>query len=182
MDWLGSLEKSLSLHEVVGHGGPFYNGVIKEPEVPTFEYHVEAEFFAHVLQFMYSPIQGFDLACMFSHMANPISFSNQYGEAYLQISSELLVSISKSRDLSGKFSKLSESSNKVTISDLIKHFNDFENLNYNERIQLCLLPPVSFLAETSRDDRKSFLFAIYKRNTQKPVPEPIIATAHPKQQ
>jgi hypothetical protein len=46
-DWSENLDKSLLLHEVVGHGGTFYNSVIKEPEIPTFEYHVEAEFYAH---------------------------------------------------------------------------------------------------------------------------------------
>lgn len=182
-DWSENLEKSLLLHEVVGHGGTFYNGVMKEPEVPTFEYHVDAEFYAYILQFMYSPIQGFDLACMFSHMANPISFSNQYGEAYLRICSELLLSMNKRRDLAGKLKEWSGNNYKDSISNLTKHFREFDNLNYKERIQLCLLPLVSTLTGLSLEDRKSLLLSIYERNTKKPIPEPIIAAAaRPKQQ
>jgi hypothetical protein len=177
--WLDNLEKSLLLHEVVGHGGTFFNGVIKEPDVPTFEYHVDAEFYAYVLQFLYSPIQGFDLACMFSHMANPLSFSNQYGDAYLNICNELLISIDKNKDLTKYLKKWAGANSKDTITNLIKNFKAYGNLDYKKRIQNCLMPLVSFLNELSLDERKSLLNSIYFRNTKKPIPEPIIAAARP---
>jgi hypothetical protein len=180
-NWLDNLEKSLLLHEVVGHGGTFINGVIKEPDVPTFEYHVDAEFFTYVLQFMYSPIQGFDLACMFSHMANPVSFSNQYGKAFLKICDELLISIDTDKDLSNNLKKWAGANSEDTISNLIKNFKEYENLNYRERIQYCLVPLVSFLNELSIDKKKSLFNSIYFRNTKKSIPEPIKVAVHSNQ-
>jgi hypothetical protein len=92
----------------------------------------------------------------------------------LQICSELLVSISNNKDHEHNLKKLTGNSNKDSIVDLVKHFKEFENLNYKERIQLCLLPLVSFLSETSQDERKLLLNAIYNRKTKKTIPEPII--------
>jgi hypothetical protein len=112
-------------------------------------------------------------------MANPLSFSNQYGDAYLNICNELLVAMDKNKDLSKNLKKWAGANSKDSITNLIKNFKGYGNLDCKKRIQYCLMPLVLFLNELSLNERNSLLNSIYFRNTNKPIPEPIIATARP---
>lgn len=172
-NWIADVAKSTLLHEAVGHGGTYANGVIKSPDLPTFEHHVEAEYYAFLLEFLYSPNQGFDLACMFSHMANPITFSDQYGEAYLRICEEMYRIIEKDPLLSRQYRCL-PMRNEVVISQAINNVKNFTASGFIDRINNSLLPLVSFLNNLSVQDRRKLLLKIYQSNTNKPLPEPIL--------
>lgn len=174
-EWLEKTEISLLLHEVIGHGGTFSNGVIKEPDVPTFNYHVDAEFFAYLLQYAYSHIQGFDLACMFPRMSDPVTFSHQYGEAYLKICSELLKTFIGEKELSKQFKNWSKKNDTPNLKTVLRNFKRFESFSYQDRIKMCLLPLVAFLNEFNQEEIKKMFLTIYFRNTDKLIPEPMIS-------
>ena len=161
------------LHEAIGHGGTCYNGTLKEPALPTFENNVDAEFYAYLLEFIYSPVQGFNLACMFSDMANPLSFPDRYGDAYLKICNELLVSMEKNQGLSDRFNNRAKAGDKIMISGLAGNFGKYEKFNCKARVKGCLLPLISFLNELNREERTDLFRSVYSRNTDKPIPEPV---------
>jgi predicted methyltransferase len=92
-----------------------------------------------------------------------------------------LISIDTDKDLSSNLKKWAGATSEDTISNLIKNFKEYENLNYSERIQYCLLPLVSFLNELSIDKKKSLFNSIYFRNTKKSIPEPIKVAVHSNQ-
>jgi hypothetical protein len=171
--WIESLDISILLHEAIGHGGTYYNKTMKESALPTFENPVDAEFYAYLLEFIYSHVQGFNLACMFSDMADPSSFTDRYGDAYLKICNELLVSIEKNRDLSDRFNNRAKTGDKITISSLADNFRKYEKLNCKARIKGCLLPLISFFNELNQEERTDLFRSVYFRNTDKPIPEPV---------
>jgi hypothetical protein len=163
--------KSTLLHEAVGHGGTYANGAVKSQDLPTFEHHVEAEFYAYLLEFLYSPMQGFDMTCMFSRMANPITFYDQYGTAFLRICKELLLCIEKDPNLSRRYCSL-HGRNGDIFKQALKSIDDFETLGFVERVRTVLLPMVSFLNCLTIDERRRLMASVYQRNTSKPIPEP----------
>lgn len=172
-EWKAETRRSLLIHEVVGHGGTFANGAITASVAPTFEYHVDAEFYAYLLEFLYSNIRGFDLACMFSFMSNPITFSHQYGDAYLRICREIAKKIGSDKNQKKKYKAFAKQKGHPNIKMLLKNLDRFESLCYQERISTALLPLVGYLntVEVAAQDR--MLKAIYSRNTAMPIPEPV---------
>lgn len=174
-EWIEKTEISLLHHEVVGHGGTFSNGIIEEPKIPTFDYHVEAEFFAYLLQYIYSQILGFDLACMLSQMSNPVTFSHQYGDAYLRICRETLKTINEEKVLSKQFKDWSNRTNAPNLKTVTRNSKKFESLNYQVRIKMCLLPLVTFLNEFNQEEKRKIFLQIYFRNSEKPIPAPVIS-------
>ncbi len=171
-EWKAETRRSLLMHEVVGHGGTFVNGVTEASEAPTFKYHVDAEFYAYLLQFLYSNIRGFDLACMFSFMANPITFSHQNGNAYLRICRELAESITNNKVHKKAYGTFGKQKNYPNIENLRKNLDRFESLGYQERIDSSLLPLVGYLNTIDAAAQEKMFRTIYSRNTAMPIPEP----------
>ncbi|MBD3344059.1 MAG: hypothetical protein GF401_03250 [Chitinivibrionales bacterium] len=103
----------------------------------------------------------------------PITFSHQYGDAYLRICREIAKTIGSDKNQNRKYKTFAKQEGHPNIKILRKNLDNFESLRYHERINIALLPLIGYLitVEVAAQDR--MFKAIYSRNTTMPIPEPV---------